>query len=65
MKMFNYDHRKRKPKLQKNSIALMVKSDMAIEDDDFSALSKFAGKPRKDQIIEPFKSPVLKLLYKP
>jgi hypothetical protein len=32
---------------------------MEIENKDFEALSKFASKPKKDQKIVPFKSPML------
>ena len=32
---------------------------MEIENKDFESLSKFAGKPKKDQKIVPFKSPML------
>ena len=32
---------------------------MAIENKDFDTLTKFASKPKKDQIIEPFESPML------
>ena len=32
---------------------------MEIQNKDFESLSKFAGKPKKDQKILPFKSPML------